>query len=658
MTKRARPTAQTTDATNRTITTQVPTGRLAPAHFDELALIWPADPRIPSPESRRAWALARNLAPSNVHKWFQRRRPIAKKLRLKIPNDTYELPVGNPPVITIVIKDEPEQSEVPAPSAPSKSNGQKKVLVKIEADEPPAPKRSHKKKVMVDIEVDEPPAPPKRSHKKKVVVDIEGDEPPAPKKSLKKKAVKLKPEHAPLPLVTNQSKKKTVEKTPTLTDKTKATLKRKRNADSENPRPSKQSKPKKENVDVELPTDNVLAKADATKTLKRKRKTEIETETPSDKVAEPTTRPTKKKKTVAVESPAATDVAAKPVRKNKTVRFSSPITDTPPSSSPTLRASSPRSDASTVVDNPSPPSKSSQKSTYTPPSDAPDSFSAIKARVRRSAKSKDLAPTASAKKTTLQKTGASKKGKAKAKAKPALVPIPVPIIDVANSAPTPADSGPSPATVSVSAIALAEPKPEPEAEPEPEALLSCDQGNRDSTTSTGFTCVLCSLTGTDDLDVSSKLTDVPTESFHWRFGFPSALPAKAFDYTDICVDVTPLSAIPFLADPNGYATQWQEPRTEEGCLEVDEEGCFTMDGQRFTWDGWYVGEGPFAPVKPAVPPPGSGWGWLAGNGARMPDDEEGYVDVVGDDPPLDENSDELRLPPYYFEPDSEEEEED
>ncbi|KAF8956636.1 hypothetical protein BDZ97DRAFT_2062811 [Flammula alnicola] len=80
-------------------------------HFDELALIWPNDRRIPSISSRRAWALARNLNPVNVHSWWYRRRTHAKRLRIKIPQGTYELDVGVPPVIVEV----PVKEEISAP---------------------------------------------------------------------------------------------------------------------------------------------------------------------------------------------------------------------------------------------------------------------------------------------------------------------------------------------------------------------------------------------------------------------------------------------------------------------------------------------------------------------------------------------------------------
>ncbi|KAJ6620769.1 hypothetical protein B0H10DRAFT_1791300, partial [Mycena sp. CBHHK59/15] len=73
-----------------------PTGRLALQHLDELNALWPADPRIPSVSSRRAWALARSVTPRYVHEWWSRRRPVAKKLRMVIPDDAYELSVGTP----------------------------------------------------------------------------------------------------------------------------------------------------------------------------------------------------------------------------------------------------------------------------------------------------------------------------------------------------------------------------------------------------------------------------------------------------------------------------------------------------------------------------------------------------------------------------------
>ncbi|PPQ90589.1 hypothetical protein CVT25_006109 [Psilocybe cyanescens] len=74
-----------------------------PVHFDELNRLWPADPRIPSVISRRAWALARGLNPANVNSWWYRRRKAAKKLRIKIPNDTYELDIELPPPLSMPV---------------------------------------------------------------------------------------------------------------------------------------------------------------------------------------------------------------------------------------------------------------------------------------------------------------------------------------------------------------------------------------------------------------------------------------------------------------------------------------------------------------------------------------------------------------------------
>ena len=69
------------------------------AHFDELWSIWTADKRIPTTRSRKQWSAARNLNPITVNTWWARRKARAKKSGIPIPEDTYELPVGTPPVI-------------------------------------------------------------------------------------------------------------------------------------------------------------------------------------------------------------------------------------------------------------------------------------------------------------------------------------------------------------------------------------------------------------------------------------------------------------------------------------------------------------------------------------------------------------------------------
>ncbi|KAG6911281.1 hypothetical protein DXG01_002120 [Tephrocybe rancida] len=78
-------------------------------HLDELHKIWGADKRIPTVESRREWAAARNLAPQDVHRFFSRQKGLVKKKHRGLPKGTYTLPVGTPPVIK-------EKEEVPPPN--------------------------------------------------------------------------------------------------------------------------------------------------------------------------------------------------------------------------------------------------------------------------------------------------------------------------------------------------------------------------------------------------------------------------------------------------------------------------------------------------------------------------------------------------------------
>ncbi|KIK64024.1 hypothetical protein GYMLUDRAFT_111447, partial [Collybiopsis luxurians FD-317 M1] len=73
------------------------------ANIDELDKIWNADKRLPTLPSRRAWAEARNLQPSEVNFWFWRKRTSAKAKGIALASGYYHLPVGTPPCI----KDEP-----------------------------------------------------------------------------------------------------------------------------------------------------------------------------------------------------------------------------------------------------------------------------------------------------------------------------------------------------------------------------------------------------------------------------------------------------------------------------------------------------------------------------------------------------------------------
>ncbi|KAG5642428.1 hypothetical protein DXG03_002802 [Asterophora parasitica] len=79
---------------------------LAPEHLDELMIIWDSDRRTPSVPSRRAWALARGVRPECVHRWFARRKQIAKRKKQKTGAlaGTYELEVGTPPVLQVKVK--------------------------------------------------------------------------------------------------------------------------------------------------------------------------------------------------------------------------------------------------------------------------------------------------------------------------------------------------------------------------------------------------------------------------------------------------------------------------------------------------------------------------------------------------------------------------
>ncbi|KAF9500101.1 hypothetical protein BDN71DRAFT_1266317 [Pleurotus eryngii] len=90
---------------------------IAKIHLDELKAIWPANPRIPSPASRRAWSLARKISPARVNSWWYNRKREAKRLRIKIPkNEEYELPIGEPPEIPedhVNVKEEAVDQNIP-----------------------------------------------------------------------------------------------------------------------------------------------------------------------------------------------------------------------------------------------------------------------------------------------------------------------------------------------------------------------------------------------------------------------------------------------------------------------------------------------------------------------------------------------------------------
>ena len=69
---------------------------LLPHHRAQLYRAWATSPRVPTVNSRRAWARARGISPLVVHTWFNSRKWRAKNQNQPIDEGTYDLPVGNP----------------------------------------------------------------------------------------------------------------------------------------------------------------------------------------------------------------------------------------------------------------------------------------------------------------------------------------------------------------------------------------------------------------------------------------------------------------------------------------------------------------------------------------------------------------------------------
>ena len=89
--------------------------RMPSIYLKEMAAIWDADKRMPSHESRRAWAVARGLEPSKVNNWWYRKKTAARKHGIYLPAETYELPVAPIPSL-------PELSPSPVPDTLPPSN--------------------------------------------------------------------------------------------------------------------------------------------------------------------------------------------------------------------------------------------------------------------------------------------------------------------------------------------------------------------------------------------------------------------------------------------------------------------------------------------------------------------------------------------------------
>ena len=69
---------------------------LLPHHRAQLQRAWATSPRVPTVNSRRAWAKARNVPPHAVHSWFNARKWRAKNQNQPIGEGTYDLAVGDP----------------------------------------------------------------------------------------------------------------------------------------------------------------------------------------------------------------------------------------------------------------------------------------------------------------------------------------------------------------------------------------------------------------------------------------------------------------------------------------------------------------------------------------------------------------------------------
>ncbi|KAF9043354.1 hypothetical protein BJ165DRAFT_1529400 [Panaeolus papilionaceus] len=87
-------------------------------HLAELNLIWPANPRIPTIASRRAWCAARNLDPRQVNRWWWKCKQTARTRRIFVPDENYELDVGIPPEIPLEVDVKLEAEDIVDTSHP------------------------------------------------------------------------------------------------------------------------------------------------------------------------------------------------------------------------------------------------------------------------------------------------------------------------------------------------------------------------------------------------------------------------------------------------------------------------------------------------------------------------------------------------------------
>ncbi|EPQ61271.1 hypothetical protein GLOTRDRAFT_90491 [Gloeophyllum trabeum ATCC 11539] len=87
--------------------------RLTPEIIAELDALWHADPRVPTLQSRQAWALARSIEPIRVHNWFSHKKSLAERKGQIIPEGTYELDTRPPTELEKITGDDEEQENRP-----------------------------------------------------------------------------------------------------------------------------------------------------------------------------------------------------------------------------------------------------------------------------------------------------------------------------------------------------------------------------------------------------------------------------------------------------------------------------------------------------------------------------------------------------------------
>jgi len=102
--------------TNTKVQNRPTPGRLHPIHIRELWSIWIDDPRVPTITSRNAWAKARNIDGIHVHRWFSSRKYQLKKQKIQdgltVSHETYDLPIGTPPIVKLEEEEEEEFSSL------------------------------------------------------------------------------------------------------------------------------------------------------------------------------------------------------------------------------------------------------------------------------------------------------------------------------------------------------------------------------------------------------------------------------------------------------------------------------------------------------------------------------------------------------------------